>query len=289
MPLRPIAHLAELTDSYDIILSDIWGVLHNGISVYPNAAAALQKARAAGKLVILITNSPRPRQDVTGQLAGFGLPPAAYDGLITSGDVTRALLEQAPKKLFHIGPERDLSLFAGLDCELTEENEAQAVVCTGLYEQQSGEQPEDYRPLLQKLRGRNLPFICANPDIIVHIGGQELWCAGALAQIYAALGGRTQIAGKPHHPIYAAAYAQAAAKLGLPAGQKPDKSRILVIGDGMVTDIKGAANEGLDCLFIAGGIHIRAYSDGGAVNPQKLSAFMTKHGYAPAAYMRALA
>ncbi|KAA6205244.1 MAG: TIGR01459 family HAD-type hydrolase [Candidatus Tokpelaia sp.] len=290
MALHPVTHLAEIDKQYDIILSDIWGVLHNGVRVYPAAKAALAKARAKGKIIILITNSPRPAADVIAQLTGFGLTPGSYDGIITSGDVTRSLIEQAPKRLFHIGPERDLSLLAGLSCELVEDYEAQAVLCTGLFHE-TEESPEDYRPLLQKLRGRNLPFICANPDIVVHIGGRELWCAGALAQIYTQLGGRTLIAGKPHAPIYEAAYAQAAARLGLAGSKAVDKSRILAIGDGLMTDIKGADNQGLDCLFIAGGIHIRDYGTGspGGINAAKLTAFMARHGYHPQYFMPALA
>jgi len=290
MALHPVTYLAEIDNPYDIILSDIWGVLHNGVRVYPAAQAALAKARAKGKIIILITNSPRPAADVIAQLTGFGLPPGSYDGIITSGDVTRSLIEQAPRRLFHIGPERDLSLLAGLDCELVEDYEAQAVLCTGLFHE-TEENPEDYRPLLQKLRGRNLPFICANPDIIVHIGGRELWCAGALAQIYTQLGGRTLIAGKPHAPIYEAAYAQAAAKLGLPGSEAVDKSRILVIGDGIMTDIKGADSQRLDCLFIAGGIHIRDYGlhGGNGLDAAKLAAFMARHGYHPQYFMPALA
>lgn len=289
MSLRPIRRLAELTPAYDIILSDIWGVLHNGIALYPQARQALAEARAAGKTVILITNSPRPAADVVRQIAALGLPREAYDGIITSGDVTRALIEEAPKRLFHIGPERDLSLFDGLDIELAEDYEAQAIVCTGLFEQKPNESPEDYRPLLQKLRGRNLPFICANPDIIVHIGGQELWCAGALARLYTELGGRTLIAGKPHAPIYAQALAQAAAARGLQSAAQIDKSRVLIIGDGLPTDIKGADNQGFDALFIAGGIHIRAYSENGVLNAAKLEQFLRKQGFSAAAFMPELA
>lgn len=289
MSLRPIRRLAELTPAYDIILSDIWGVLHNGIALYPQARQALTEARAAGKTVILITNSPRPAADVVRQIAALGLPREAYDGIITSGDVTRALIEEAPKRLFHIGPERDLSLFDGLDIELTEDYEAQAIVCTGLFEQKPNENPEDYRPLLQKLRGRNLPFICANPDIIVHIGEQELWCAGALARLYTELGGRTLIAGKPHAPIYAQALAQAAAARGLQSAAQIDKSRVLIIGDGLPTDIKGADNQGFDALFIAGGIHIRDYSENGVLNAAKLEQFLRKQGFSAAAFMPELA
>lgn len=289
MTARALTHLTELADSYDIILSDIWGVLHNGIAVYPHVRSALAKARRAGKIIILITNSPRPKNEVIRQLEDFGMPADSYDGIVTSGDVTRALIANAPKRIFHIGPERDLSLFEGLDCELTEEHDARAIVCTGFFETQRAETPEDYLPLLQKLRGRDLPFICANPDIIVHIGKREIWCAGALARLYAQLGGRTLIAGKPHAPIYEEALARAAAKCGLPSAAAIDRSRVLAVGDGLLTDVKGAEDQRLDCLFIAGGIHMRDCGSDSAVNPQKLAAFLKKQGYAPKFYMRELA
>jgi len=238
---------------------------------------------------ILITNAPRPAADVIAQVDSLGLPRDAYDGIVTSGDVTRALIADMPKKLLHIGPERDLSLFDGLDIELTEEYEAQAVICTGFYERDNEEDPENYLPLLRKLRSRNLPFVCANPDIIVHIGDRELWCAGALARLYEKLGGRTLIAGKPHAPIYAQALAKAAKARGLASAEAIDRKRVLVMGDGLPTDIQGANNQGLDCVFIAGGIHINDYSENGKINADKLAAFLAANGVSATAFMPELA
>jgi len=281
-------HLSDIAHRYDVIFSDIWGVLHDGVEVYPAARNALETAHKAGKAIILITNSPRPSDKVIEQIAALGLPRAAYDGIVTSGDVTRALIADAPKKLFHIGPKRDLPLFDGLGAELVDEAQAQAVACTGLFHEDS-EDPENYRPLLQRLRARNLPFICANPDIIVHIGRQQLWCAGALARIYTELGGKTLIAGKPHHPIYEQAFILAAKKLGLSSPAGINKNRVLVIGDGLGTDIKGAENQKLDALFIAGGIHINDYSDNGGINPDKLAAFLKTENVSARYFMPELA
>src|SRR5690606_3768923 len=178
--------------------------------------------------------------------------------------------------VFHIGPDRDLSLYDGLDIELVEEFEAQAVVCTGLFDDET-ETPEDYADMLQRLRARNLPFICANPDIVVERGDRLIWCAGALARDYARLGGVTRIAGKPHRPIYEAALAVASSLLGREVG----RDEVLAIGDGVLTDVKGAADNGLDVLYVSAGIHAAEYGPAHAPNPAALAAFLDKHGYRP--------
>ncbi len=185
--MNVISKLDDLSDRYDVILSDVWGVVHNGERAFPAAAAALTRVREAGKRVILITNSPRPRDGVIAQLGALGVPAEAYDAVVTSGDVTRILINEAPRRIFHIGGERDLALYDGTHAELVEEQEAQAIVCTGLFDDEV-ETPEDYAPLLQRLRSRNLPFICANPDIIVERGDRMIWCAGAIARDYGLLG-----------------------------------------------------------------------------------------------------
>ncbi len=170
-------------------------------------------------------------------MQGLGVPADAYDRVVTSGDVTRDLIAEGPRKIFHIGCERELGLYDGLDVELVEEFEAAGIVCTGLFDDES-ETPDDYTELLKRLRSRNLPFICANPDIMVERGARLIWCAGALAREYGQLGGRTLIAGKPHRPIYEAAL-RFAEEI---RGAKIDRSRILGIGDGVLTDVKGPPN-----------------------------------------------
>lgn len=275
--------LDDLTDGYDAIFCDVWGVLHNGEVAFPQAVAALQRARAKGLTVILVTNAPRPFPSVIAQMTLLGVPEDAYDRVVTSGDVTRDLITEGPRKVFHIGSERELVIYDGLDVELVEEFEASGVVCTGLYDDET-ETPENYAELLQRLRSRNLPFICANPDIMVERGPRLIWCAGALARDYGQLGGRTLIAGKPHRPIYEAA-AKAVEEI---RGQAVDRKRILGIGDGVLTDVKGAANFGLDVLYISGGVHASDYAADGNVDLDKMSAFLEKHGHAPIASFYAL-
>ncbi len=274
--------LQAIIDRYDAVLCDVWGVIHNGIHAFDKAVSALRKVRQSRKSVILLTNSPRPHQGVASQLASLKIGTDVYDDIVTSGDATRYLIMEAPKKVFHIGPERDLALFDGLDVELVEEFEATSIVCTGLFDDEH-ETPEDYDELLLKLRSKNLPFICANPDIIVHHGNKELWCAGALARNYEQLGGRTLIAGKPHRPIYDLAMKKLDKKNGLVG-----KDRILAIGDGILTDMKGGQQFGLDTLFISGGIHQNEYAKNGHVDRALLIEVLNKYGSHPIATMWAL-
>jgi HAD superfamily hydrolase (TIGR01459 family) len=275
-----IGSLEDISGLYAALLCDVWGVLHNGESSFAPAAAALQAARARGLAVVLITNAPRPSDCIIEQIAGLGVPESAWDRIVTSGDVTRALIAEGPRKVFHLGQDRDTTLYDGLDVELVEEFEASAVVCTGLVDDDN-ETPDDYADMLRRMRARNLPFICANPDIVVERGDRLLWCAGALARDYAQLGGRTLIAGKPHRPIYAAALKAAGEVLGRDVA----RSEALAIGDGMLTDIKGAVDNGVDALYISGGIHSRDYGDPDNPQADLLAAFLEKHGFRPVALM----
>lgn len=272
-----IETLDTIADGYKVLFCDVWGVIHNGVRTFGHAVEALQRARANGLIVVLITNSPRPRAGVVEQLDVMGVPRDCWDRIITSGDVTRDLIAEGPRRVLHIGPDRDLALYDGLDVELSEEFEAQAIVCTGL-EDDEVETPEDYAELLQRLRARNLPFICANPDIVVERGDRLIWCAGALARDYAQLGGATRIAGKPHRPIYEAALKAAAEMLG----RDVTIGEVLAIGDGALTDVKGAVDSGVDVLFVSGGIHAGEYG-AGVPDPARLAQFLEGHGYAPVA------
>ncbi|RCL02579.1 MAG: hypothetical protein JSC188_000096 [Candidatus Tokpelaia sp. JSC188] len=281
--MKQLDRLSELYDSYDIFFCDIWGVVHNGVAAYPSAVTALEEAHKAGKYVFFITNSPRLRKGVAvqlEQLVGWSL---CYDGIVTSGDVTRDLIKGMPRRIFHIGVERDYSLFEKLDIDLVEKFKASTIVCTGLFDDEN-ENPDDYLPMLSSLRARNLPFVCANPDIVVQRGERILWCAGALAYIYTQLGGRTFISGKPHRPIYDAVYSMAKKV----AGKSLDKSRILAIGDSILTDVKGAELYGLDVLFIGGGVHTNNYVENGKVNQKKLDAFLEKSNTRLVAFMMEL-
>lgn len=273
-----IGSLEDVSKAYSAILCDVWGVVHNGERHFPAAASALARAREAEIPVVLITNSPRRNVDVVAQMNAIGVPSSAYDRVVTSGDVTRDLIADGPRKIFHIGGDRDFTLYDGLDVELVEEFEASGVVCTGLFDDEV-EKPEDYTELLRRLRARNLPFICANPDIMVERGERIIWCAGALARDYAQLGGRTLIAGKPYAPVYEVAMKEVADIVGRPV----ERSRVLAIGDGMMTDVKGAVDNGFDVLYVSGGIHARDYGDASQPDPARLVTFLEKHGYRPVA------
>lgn len=275
---RMISSLDEIVDRYSAILCDVWGVVHNGVDVFEEATAALMRARGMGIAVVLITNAPRPHGAVKTQLGALGVPRDAWDRIVTSGDVTRDLIRTGPRRIFHIGTDADTSIYDGIDVELVEEFEAQAVVCTGPYDDET-ETPEDYAELLQRLRARNLPFVCANPDLVVERGEKMIYCAGAIAREYGLLGGTTLIAGKPHRPIYEAALAKAAEVLG----REVDRKETLAIGDGSLTDVTGAESNGIDVLYVSGGIHAADYGDVLAPDLDRLAAFLADRGQNPVA------
>ncbi|MBW9068148.1 TIGR01459 family HAD-type hydrolase [Agrobacterium pusense] len=275
--------LGEITDGFDVILSDVWGVLHNGVSAFPDAAIALRSAREAGKAVVLITNSPRPAPGVIAQLRVLGVPDEAYDRIVTSGDVTRGLIAEGPRKVFLLGPERDMPLLEGLDVEVVGEADADSVVCTGFFDDET-ETPEDYTEMLKGFIARNVPMICANPDLVVERGERIIPCAGAMAAYYEQLGGEVRIAGKPHAPIYEACLAAAKDVRGAFA-----KDRVLAIGDGMPTDVKGAIASGLNLLYISGGIHVAEYTLNGQTDEALLNAYLKGQGASPGWWMPRLA
>ncbi len=275
-----LSTFVDAVDQYDVALCDVWGVLHNGIDIFPGAGEVLMAARAKGLTVVLITNASRPSDRVKVMLDQIGVPETAYDAIVSSGDVTRKLIEKAPRRGFLIGQSQDLSLFHGLDVDLVPADEAEVIICTGLYNDEE-EQPEEYRELLAGLSQRGLPMIVANPDLIVERGHKLIPCAGALAAIYTEMGGETRYAGKPHNPIYEAALAKAQDIRGAAI----DPRRIIAIGDGMPTDVKGAVNAGLDLLFIAGGIHATDYSTNGQIDEAMLQQYLREKGVAPTFWM----
>jgi HAD superfamily hydrolase (TIGR01459 family) len=247
-----VASIAPLAAGVEAWICDVWGVLHNGVAAYAPAVDACLKFRAAGGVVVLLTNAPRPAGAVEAQLAKLGVPREAFDAVVTSGDLTRRLIEQhkgAP--VFHLGPARDKGLFEGLSVRFSDAEAAGVVVCTGLFDD-TRETPEDYRILLGGLAGRDVPMICANPDIVVERGEHIVYCAGALAQLYEELGGRVIYAGKPHLPVYERAFELIAEAKGATV----ERSRILAIGDGIHTDIEGALRAGLRAVFVASGVHV---------------------------------
>lgn len=247
-----LTSITPLSETADVWFLDVWGVLHNGFKPFSSCVDACITFRKAGGTVILVSNSPRPRAGVITQLTGIGVDPEAYDDVISSGDVSRALIAAiAPGAVLHIGPARDLPLFDGLGVSFAKAEAAATAVCTGLYDDET-ETPDDYREMLAVLSARNVPVICANPDLKAERGGKLIYCAGAIAQAYEALGGSVQYAGKPYAPIYEAAL-KIAARL---RGGSIEKDRVLAIGDGVATDIRGASHSGIRSVYIASGVNI---------------------------------
>lgn len=253
-----IAPLAEGTRAW---LLDIWGVVHNGVRPFADASAACARYRAMGGIVVLVSNSPRPCDSVATQLDGIGVPRDGWDAIVTSGDVARTLIgHYAGRPIFHIGPERDLATFTGLGIVRVPADAAEAVVCTGLFDDER-ETPDDYVAMLAACRARELPMICANPDVMVERGGRMIYCAGAIARAYEALGGKVEYAGKPYLPIYELTF-ETLEKLK--AGSA-DKAGLLAIGDGVGTDIAGAAAADVRSVFVASGVHVKGGLDAKAI------------------------
>lgn len=252
-PTAPvIAGLSALKDSYDVILCDIWGVLHNGINGYRAASDALEQFRKNGGRVILVSNAPRPAEDIIGILDRFSVSRHAYDGIVTSGDVTRTVLMSGEWRNYHwLGPERDGGLFKGLTLPNVELDHADVIVCTGLHDDDT-ETAENYRGFIKDALKRNVPMLCANPDIVVERGNRLIDCAGAIAKLYEEEGGQTIYAGKPYPPIYKAALELASSLTGKAA----NPARTLAIGDAIRTDIAGAVTAGMGSLFVLNGIHM---------------------------------
>ncbi|WP_374643426.1 TIGR01459 family HAD-type hydrolase [Tabrizicola sp.] len=261
-----IRSLADLAGRYDAAFCDLWGCLHNGHAAFPAAVAALRGFRAAGGKVVLLTNSPRPKASVIAQIDAMGVPRDCWDEVATSGDAAQmGLLSGAVgRRVHHIGAPKDetfftdfapdLAAFAATQPPITRVplKEAEGIVCTGLRDDLT-ETPEDYRAALLLAKTLGLPMLCANPDIVVDMGDKRLYCAGALAEMYEKMGGSTLYFGKPHPPIY-----DLARRRLTEAGGRPDP-QILCIGDGIATDVQGGIAEGLDTLFITGGLEAERF------------------------------
>ncbi|MCZ8154277.1 MAG: TIGR01459 family HAD-type hydrolase [Rhodobacteraceae bacterium] len=279
-----IPSLASIADGHDAVFCDLWGCLHNGQTPFPDAVAALRAFRAQGKTVLLLTNSPRPKSSVIAQLARIGVPTDAWDEIVSSGDASQyAMLSGAVgTRIHHIGAIKDETFFTDLPADApalaitrVPLAEAEGVVCTGLKDDLT-ETPEDYRASLLMMKAKGLTLLCANPDLIVDLGERRLFCAGALAQAYEAMGGTALYYGKPHPPIYDLARRRLAALTG------QDEARILAIGDGIATDIQGGIGEGIDTLFVTAGIAAHEFGpDPAQPNPARLRAWLDEQQLSP--------
>ncbi|MCH9807651.1 MAG: TIGR01459 family HAD-type hydrolase [Alphaproteobacteria bacterium] len=279
--IRSISPLASGTDAW---LVDIWGVMHNGVVPFADAGDACARFRENGGTVLLLSNSPRPGPGVKTQLDQIGVRADAYDGILSSGDATRELIRAyAGQAVYHLGPERDLPLFDGIDVQRVGDEPgdgAEVVICTGLFDDTS-ETPADYAKQLAGFKARGLPMICANPDIKVERGGQVIYCGGALAEAYEALGGEVHLAGKPHSPIYDMAFA----RLAEMRGRDVARSRILAIGDGVKTDIAGGISAGVRAVYIASRVYM---GDDEALEPGVLDGLFPDPSARPVAAMAEL-
>ena len=280
-----IDNLAQVSGDYDAVLCDLWGCLHNGREVFPEAARALTAFRASGGSVALLTNAPRPRSAVAAQLDALGAPRDCWDTVVTSGDSAQAALAQGAfgRRVFHLGPaEKDARFFihedgTPVDVERVPLAEAESIVCTGLFDDRT-ETPDEYRAIILEGVNRKLPLLCANPDIVVDVGETRIYCAGAIAEAYTEAGGESHYFGKPHPPIYALARD----RLTEIAGKVIPDDRILCIGDGIKTDVLGAIGEDLDCLFIAGGLAaVETDVKDGDPDPGLLDSFLAQSMLSP--------
>jgi len=274
-----ISGLSEIAPDYDAAICDVWGVLHNGRERFDPAIDAMRRFRAARGPVVLVSNAPRPPEGVVALFDKLDVPRDFYDAIVTSGgeareDLIRRTAGGKRLKLFYLGPARDHPLFEGLNVELTEAENAEVVLCTGFYDDET-ETPDDYREMLTTFRLRNLPFLCANPDIVVQRGDKLIYCAGAIAKLYEKMGGGVIYYGKPYEPIFVAAVRELH-KHG--AAKRP-----LVIGDGLETDIIGANRVNIDALFIVGGIHSALIDD-----PSGIAKLLLESGARAKALMPAL-
>ena len=283
---RILTSAADLLERYDVLLCDIWGVVHDGRRAYPGANDALTRFRTKGGTVVLVSNAPMTGPAIAALLADKGVVRTAWDEIVGSGDIALShIAERGYRRIYGIGPRpRDASFFDGVRDLEPDLDRADVIACTGL-EHERRETAEDYRPLLTRALVRKLPFVCVNPDLAVHVGADLLPCAGAIAALYETMGGEVFWCGKPHPGAYALAL-QVAARI---RGRAIDKSRVLGIGDAARTDLKSAEGAGIDALFIAGGLHRDELVRGDAIDVAALAAFLDANGAAPVALMQKLA
>ena len=276
-----IANFAEISDRYDAAFVDLWGCMHNGLTAFPAAVAAMQGFRARGGRVVLVTNAPRPRGPVAVQIARLGIPDDAWDVIATSGDSARAAMFTGVvgDKVWFIGEDTDQSFFEPLKIvenpitiTQVELADATGIVCSGPFDPHAD--PAIYRPQFLLAKTKGLKLLCANPDIVVDRGESREWCAGALAQLYTEMGGESLYFGKPHPPIYDLARRRLAA-LGV------SDARIICIGDGIKTDIQGAMGEDLDCLFITGGLAAQETKTADQPDPAALDRYLAAEMLSP--------
>jgi HAD superfamily hydrolase (TIGR01459 family) len=274
-----LTNAGPLLARYDAVFCDVWGVMHNGRAAYAESGEALARFRAAGGTVVLVSNAPVPEAGVVRVLERTGVRRDAWDAIVSSGDIALAhIAEKGYQRLHRIGPaRRDSALFTNLPGPHATLAEAEAIVCTGLVDD-ANHTVDTYRDLIEEGVARALPFVCANPDLVVDVGDKRYLCAGSLAAEYERVGGAVFWAGKPHPSAYDTALKRAAAL----RGAEPDRRRILAIGDAVRTDLAAAQGLGVDALFIASGIHNHEVLVQGEIDAAGLARLFATPGAPPA-------
>jgi len=287
---RIIQRFDEIAAGYEAAFVDLWGCLHNGYQPFDGAVRVLQNFRKRGGVVVLLTNSPRPRPSVIRQLEKIGVPASAYDDVAASGDASQFGLAAGDvgSRVYHLGPDRDLGFFQDLPADILGDRvitrvplkDAEGIVCTGLFDDDT-ETPDDYREMFLYAKNKGLKLLCTNPDVTVDKGDHRIYCAGALAAAYTEIGGTSLYFGKPHPQIFDLA------RQRLNSIRPVEDDRIICIGDGINTDIKGAIAEDIDSLFITGGLAAAETGTGPEPSDQpdagKLNAFTTAAQTSPTA------
>ena len=279
MTVRLYDGMRGLAPRYEGFILDLWGVVHDGTAPFPGVLDCMRRLLDAGKRLVLLSNAPRRSDDVVRRIAAIGVPAGLYHGVMSSGEEAWLCLHRRDEPFYaalgrrclQIGSDRDLEIREGLDLDFVDDPAAaDFILNTGPAEWD--DTIEDYAPVLQAARDRDLPMVCANPDLVVIHGGKPALCAGALAEEYERLGGRVRWHGKPHPSVYDSCLAL----LGI-----SDRRRILAIGDSLRTDIAGAANAGIDSLLIAGGVHAADFTAGDELDLARIEAAIAESGTHP--------
>jgi HAD superfamily hydrolase (TIGR01459 family) len=244
-----IKGLREAILAYDGAIVDLWGVVHNGVTAFPDAVDALRKMRSHGVKTCLLSNAPRRCDTVIKSLTEMGISRDLYDHIVTSGEAAIAALQRPAfsqmlgRRYFHIGPDFLKELAHGTDLvEMSELKDCDFILCTGT---DRDETLDRVMPLLKTAADLELPMVCVNPDLLVYIGDRQVLCAGSVAKQYETMGGIVHYFGKPHAEVYWQAF----------DALKLERRKVVAIGDAIRTDIVGAANQKLDSIFVASGLH----------------------------------
>ena len=238
--MRKLNHLSEISNNYDTFIVDLWGVMHNGIKLNSKAMEAIKNLKNSSKKIVFLSNAPRPSLKVINFLLKMGMDEKYLSSVITSGEAAMYAINQSKfgKTFFHLGPPRDTSIFDKVKKNKTNIDECDFILCTGLFDDYDNDL-NFYREFLKKHTSKKL--ICTNPDLTVHRGKIEELCAGSIAKVFEELGGKVSYFGKPHPEVYNLCFSK--------------NEKVLAIGDNLRTDITGANNLNLDCIFITDGVH----------------------------------